>query len=62
MLLFKLNSQLSQAAILCMLVPEMELIKLNISLTIISSVNFQAVNLFNWKYSGEIWKLYTVGT
>jgi hypothetical protein len=32
---------------MCLLVAEMKLIKLNISLTILSSVNLQAVTIFN---------------
>jgi hypothetical protein len=47
---------------MCRLVADLELVKLNFSLTILSSVILQAVTIFNWKYSGEIWKIYTLGT
>jgi hypothetical protein len=44
-----------------MLVAGLEISMLNFSLTILSSVILQAVTILNWKYCGEIWKLYTVG-
>jgi hypothetical protein len=35
------------------LVPEIEVFKMNFSLKVLKSVNLQAVILFNWKYSSE---------
>jgi hypothetical protein len=39
-----------QVSYMCILVPEMERFKLNVSLKMLSNVNLQAVMIYNWKY------------